>query len=41
MVEDLADGRLAADRATWVRPVARPTFLLSAVRNELRSPAER
>ena len=32
MVEDLKEGRLVADLATWVRPVAEPTLLLSAVR---------
>jgi len=35
MVEDLNDGRLVADLATRVRPVVEPTFLLSAVRNDL------
>ena len=41
MVEDLTEGRLAADLATWVRPVAEPTFLLSAVRYDLGSLADR
>lgn len=32
VVRVLALGAAAADLATWVRPVALPTFLLSAVR---------
>ncbi len=32
MVEDLTEGRLVADLAIWVRPVAEPAALLSAVR---------
>ncbi len=35
MVEDLNDGRAVADLATRVRPLAEPTFLLSAVRNDV------
>ena len=41
IVEDLNDGRLVADLATWVRPVVDPTFLLSAVRNDLEFLADR
>ena len=41
MVEDLKDGRLVAERATWVRPVAEPTFRLSAVRKDFGLSADR
>ena len=41
VVEDLTEGRLAAELATWVRPVLEPTFLLSAVRKFLESPDDR
>lgn len=33
IVVDFTEGRDVADFATWVRPVAEPALLLSAVRN--------
>lgn len=41
MVEDLKDGRLVAELATLVRPVAEPTLRLSAVRNDFGLEADR